>query len=147
MECITLCYDELEDSSQEIDVKQLALKDRWILKRINEVTQEVTDSIERFEIGLAAQKIYDFLWSEFCDWYIEMAKIDLYGEDLDAKKCTQQVLWQVLEQTLKLLHPFMPFITEEIWQHIPHDGKSIMTSNWPEYKPEWNLKMPTRWNW
>ena len=68
-----------------------------------------------------------------------MAKIDLYGEDLDAK-CTQQVLWQVLEQTLKLLHPFMPFITEEIWQHIPHDGKSIMTSNWPEYKPEWNFE-------
>ena len=106
----------------EIDVKRLSLKDRWILKRINDVTRDVTDSLEKYEIGIAAQKIYDFFWSEFCDWYIEMAKIDLYGENDKAKRCTEQVLSTVLEQALKLLHPFMPFITEEIWQHIPMKG-------------------------
>lgn len=130
----------LEDfEPAEINVNQLSLKDRWILKRINDVTRDVTDSLEKFEIGIAAQKIYDFFWSEFCDWYIEMAKIDLYGDSAQNKMRTQQVLWTVLEQALKLLHPFMPFITEEIWQHIPHEGKSIMTSAWPDYKNEWEF--------
>jgi len=123
----------------KIDVRQLSLKDRWILRRINDVIRDVTDSLEKFEIGIAAQKIYDFFWSEFCDWYIEMAKIDLYGDDVQNKRRTQQVLWTVLEQALKLLHPFMPFITEEIWQHIPHEGKTIMTSAWPQYKNEWDF--------
>lgn len=123
----------------KIDIEKLTLKDRWILKRINDVTHEVTDSLEKFEIGIAAQKIYDFFWSEFCDWYIEMAKIDLYGDSEEGKKRTQKVLWTVLEQALKLLHPFMPFITEEIWQHIPHEGKSIMVSPWPRFKEEWNF--------
>ncbi len=124
----------------EIDVKRLSLKDRWILKRINDVTRDVTDSLEKYEIGIAAQKIYDFFWSEFCDWYIEMAKIDLYGENDKAKRYTEQVLSTVLEQALKLLHPFMPFITEEIWQHIPHEGNSIMTSPWPKYREEWEFE-------
>jgi len=123
----------------KIDVTELSLKDRWILKRVNDVTREVTDSLDKFEIGIAAQKIYDFFWSEFCDWYIEMAKIDLYGESIENKRRTQKVLWTVLEQALKLLHPFMPFITEEIWQHIPHEGKSIMVSPWPKYNDEWNF--------
>jgi valyl-tRNA synthetase len=131
----------LEDFElEEIDVNRLSLKDRWILKRINDVTRDVTESLEKFEIGIAAQKIYDFFWSEFCDWYIEMAKIDLYGENDEAKRCTQQVLSTVIEQALKLLHPLMPFITEEIWQHIPHEGNSIMTSPWPKYKPEWEFE-------
>lgn len=130
----------LEDfKPDKIDVNELSLKDCWILKRINDVTRDVTDSMEKFEIGIAAQKIYDFFWSEFCDWYIEIAKIDLYGDCAQSKRRTQKVLWTVLEQALKLLHPFMPFITEEIWQHIPHEGKSIMKSAWPQYKKEWDF--------
>jgi len=123
----------------KIDIGELSLKDSWILKRLNDLTREVTDSLDKFEIGIAAQKIYDFFWSEFCDWYIEMAKIDLYGDCDSCKRRTQKVLWTVLEQALKLLHPFMPFITEEIWQHIPHEGKSIMRSPWPQYKEEWDF--------
>ncbi len=124
----------------EIDLSKLALKDRWILKRINDVTRDVTDSLEKFEIGMAAQKIYDFFWNEFCDWYIEMAKIDLYGKNSEARRITQLVLVNVVEQALKLLHPFMPFITEEIWQHISSEGLSLMVSSWPEYKPEWEFE-------
>ncbi|NLU09974.1 MAG: valine--tRNA ligase [Tepidanaerobacter acetatoxydans] len=131
----------LEDfTPSEIDLSKLALKDRWILKRINDVTRDVTDSLEKFEIGMAAQKIYDFFWNEFCDWYIEMAKIDLYGKNSEARRITQLVLVNVVEQALKLLHPFMPFITEEIWQHISREGLSIMVSSWPEYKPEWEFE-------
>ncbi|WP_296971526.1 valine--tRNA ligase [Tepidanaerobacter sp. EBM-38] len=131
----------LEDfTPSEIDLSKLALKDRWILKRINDVTCDVTDSLEKFEIGMAAQKIYDFFWNEFCDWYIEMAKIDLYGKNSEARRITQLVLVNVVEQALKLLHPFMPFITEEIWQHISREGLSIMVSSWPEYKPEWEFE-------
>lgn len=123
----------------EVDIQALTLKDRWILKRINDITKEVTQALDKFEIGIAAQNIYDFFWSEFCDWYIEMAKIDLYGGDDLAKKRAQQVLYFILERALKLLHPFMPFITEEIWQHLPHDGRSIMVSKWPEYDPAWDF--------
>jgi valyl-tRNA synthetase len=123
----------------DFEAEKLSLKDRWILKRLNDITKEITEAMEKFEIGIAAQKIYDFFWSEFCDWYIEMAKIDLYGGDEHAKKRTQQVLWMSLERALKLLHPFMPFITEEIWQKLPHTGKSIMVSAWPEYNPEWDF--------
>ncbi len=131
----------LEDFTPgEIDLSKLALKDRWILKRINDVTRDVTDSLEKFEIGMAAQKIYDFFWNEFCDWYIEMAKIDLYGKNSEARRITQLVLVNVVEQALKLLHPFMPFITEEIWQHISSEGLSLMVSSWPEYKPEWEFE-------
>lgn len=128
----------LEDFKiKKINLGELKLKDRWILNRLNELIDEVTDFLEKFEIGIAAQKIYDFFWSEFCDWYIEMAKIDLYSDYDIAKNNTQQVLYYVLEKALKLLHPFMPFITEEIWQHLPHEGKSIMISNWPKSKSEY----------
>ncbi|WP_273702436.1 valine--tRNA ligase [Tepidanaerobacter syntrophicus] len=131
----------LEDFTPgELNLDKLALKDRWILKRINDITRDVTDSLEKFEIGLAAQKIYDFFWSEFCDWYIEMAKIDLYGKNEENRRTTQRVLVEVIERALKLLHPFMPFITEEIWQHIPHEGVSIMVSSWPEHKADWDFE-------
>jgi valyl-tRNA synthetase len=123
----------------ELDLGKTSLKDRWILSRINEVTGDVTESLEKFEIGLAAQKIYDFFWSEFCDWYIEMAKVDLYSEDDERELVTQQVLFICLERALKLLHPFMPFITEEIWQHLPHVGKSIMVSEWPDCNSDWTF--------
>lgn len=124
----------------EIDVSALTLKERWILYRVNEVIEEVTQALDKFEIGLAAQKLYDFFWSEFCDWYIEMAKIDLYGENEERKNCTKQVMCSVLENILKLIHPFMPFITEEIWHYLPHEGKSISVSKWPEYNPKWRFE-------
>jgi valyl-tRNA synthetase len=124
----------------EVEIDKLSLKDRWILSRLNDVTRDVTEFLERFEVGMAAQKVYDFFWSEFCDWYIEMAKIDLYGEDESAKMRTKQVLYTVLERVLRLLHPFMPFITEEIWQHLPHEGRSIMVSAWPEYRADWRFE-------
>ena len=113
--------------------KDLAIEDKWILSKVNTLAKEVTDNLERFELGIAVAKLYDFIWDVFCDWYIEIAKIRLqYGEGADTAKA---VLVYVLTDILKLLHPFMPFITEEIYQAIPHDTESIMISKWPEYDP------------
>ncbi len=110
----------------------LALEDQWILSQYNALVSGVTDSLEKFELGLAVQKLYDFIWDVFCDWYIEIAKIRLNGEDEAAKITVKAVLVYVMSNTLKLLHPFMPFITEEIWQTLPHEGESIMISAWPK---------------
>jgi len=108
------------------------LADKWILSRFAKTVNEVTRNLERFELGEAARLLYEFIWNEYCDWYIEMAKARLYNkEDVLARTTAQYVLWYVLEKTLKLLHPFMPFITETIWQHLPHDGHSIMVAEWP----------------
>ena len=113
--------------------KDLAIEDKWILSKVNTLAKEVTDNLERFELGIAVAKLYDFIWDVFCDWYIEIAKIRLQsGEGADTAKA---VLVYVLTDILKLLHPFMPFITEEISQAIPHDTESIMISKWPEYDP------------
>ena len=113
--------------------KDLAIEDKWILSKVNTLAKEVTDNLERFELGIAVAKLYDFIWDVFCDWYIEIAKIRLQsGEGTDTAKA---VLVYVLTDILKLLHPFMPFITEEIYQAIPHDTESIMISKWPEYDP------------
>lgn len=113
--------------------KDLAIEDKWILSQVNTLAKEVTDNLERFELGIAVAKLYDFIWDVFCDWYIEIAKIRLQsGEGADTAKA---VLVYVLTDILKLLHPFMPFITEEIYQAIPHDTESIMISKWPEYDP------------
>ena len=113
--------------------KDLAIEDKWILSKVNTLGKEVTDNLERFELGIAVAKLYDFIWDVFCDWYIEIAKIRLQsGEGADTAKA---VLVYVLTDILKLLHPFMPFITEEIYQAIPHDTESIMISKWPEYDP------------
>ena len=113
--------------------KDLAIEDKWILSKVNTLAKEVTDNLERFELGIAVAKLYDFIWDVFCDWYIEIAKIRLQsGEGADTAKA---VLVYVLTDILKLLHPFMPFITEEIYQAIPHDTESIMISKWPEYDP------------
>ncbi|MEF2831577.1 MAG: valine--tRNA ligase [Acutalibacteraceae bacterium] len=113
--------------------KDLAIEDKWILSKVNTLAKEVTDNLERFELGIAVAKLYDFIWDVFCDWYIEIAKIRLQsGEGSDTAKA---VLVYVLTDILKLLHPFMPFITEEIYQAIPHDTESIMISKWPEYDP------------
>ena len=113
--------------------KDLAIEDKWILSKVNTLAKEVTDNLERFELGIAVAKLYDFIWDVCCDWYIEIAKIRLQsGEGADTAKA---VLVYVLTDILKLLHPFMPFITEEIYQAIPHDTESIMISKWPEYDP------------
>ena len=113
--------------------KDLAIEDKWILSKVNTLAKEVTDNLERFELGIAVAKLYDFIWDVFCDWYIEIAKIRLQsGAGADTAKA---VLVYVLTDILKLLHPFMPFITEEIYQAIPHDTESIMISKWPEYDP------------
>jgi valyl-tRNA synthetase len=105
--------------------------DQWILHRLNETVRDVTRLLNRFDFGEAGRVLYNFIWDEFCDWYIEFAKLPLYGEDEEAKKVTRSVLVHVLDQSLKLLHPMMPFITEEIWQHLPVKGESIMIAPWP----------------
>ena len=113
------------------------LADRWILSRYVRTSAVVTENLEKFELGEAARAIYEFIWGEFCDWYIELVKPRLYAEEGDSRRTAQYVLGYVLERTLRLLHPFMPFITEEIWQHIPHEGKSIMTAPWPTGEETW----------
>ena len=111
---------------------ELAIEDKWVLSKYNNLVKEVTVNLDKFELGLAIQKLYDFIWDVLCDWYIELCKIRLSGEDgMTAKR----VLVYIMTNTLKLLHPFMPFITEEIWQSLPHDGDSIMVSKFPEYSP------------
>lgn len=110
----------------------LTLEDQWIVNSFNRVAKEVTDNLEHFELGIAAQKLYDFLWDEFCDWYIEISKIRLTSGDEKAAQNACRVLVWVMTSTLQLLHPFMPFITEEIWQSLPHEGDSIMVSKWPQ---------------
>lgn len=114
--------------------EKLALEDKWIVNQFNQVVKEVTDNLEHFEIGIAVQKLYDFLWDELCDWYIEIAKIRLQSSDESAAQAARQVLVWVMTGTLQLLHPFMPYITEEIWQSLPHEGESIMLSKWPVYE-------------
>ncbi len=113
--------------------KELEIEDKWILSKVNTLAKEVTDNLDKFELGIAIQKLYDFIWDVFCDWYIEIAKIRLQGTDENAKDNAKSVLVYVLTDILKLLHPFMPFITEEIYQAIPHSDESIMVSKWVEY--------------
>lgn len=123
----------LEDFQYEdIDVSQnLTTVDQWILHRFSETAKKVTKHLETYHFGEAGRQLYEFIWDEFCDWYIEFAKLHLYGEDAEAKQTTKSVLCYVLDRTLRLLHPFMPFVTEEIWQHLPHQGKSIVVADWP----------------
>lgn len=123
-----------EDEPAPAVPENLELEDKWILSMYNTLVKEVTDNLDKFELGIAVQKLYDFIWDVFCDWYIEICKIRLFSDDENAKNTARGVLVYVLSNTLKLLHPFMPFITEEIWQTLPHDGDSIMISAWPEFK-------------
>jgi valyl-tRNA synthetase len=124
--------------SEEQARANFQLEDKWILSRINTVTKAVTENLDKFEIGLAAQRIYDFAWNEYCDWYIEMVKPRLYGDDKDAKATATWTLVTVLKDILSLLHPLMPYITEEIWQHMPDVETSLIVSNWPEFKESWD---------
>ncbi len=119
--------------------KNLLLEDKWIVSKVNSLAKEVTENLDKFELGIAVQKLYDFIWDVFCDWYIEIAKIRLQGEDENAKNDAKSVLVFVLTYILKLLHPFMPFITEEIYQAIPHDTESIMISKWCVYDESLNF--------
>ena len=120
---------------------ELALEDKWILSLFNKLTKEVTYNLDKFELGIAVQKLYDFIWDVFCDWYIEISKIRLNSSDEKAAQTARDMLVYIMSNTLKLLHPFMPFITEEIWQTLPHDGESIMISEWPVYKDEHNFSV------
>ena len=123
----------LEDYDETDEVASFTLVDRWILSRLNETTSEVTRLLEKYEIGEASRVLYDFIWTEFCDWYIELAKPRLYNkDDMASRRTAQKVLIMTLKGAMKLFHPIMPFITEEIWQHLPHEGKSIMTAEWPK---------------
>ena len=120
---------------------ELALEDKWILSLFNNLTKEVTDNLDKFELGIAVQKLYDFIWDVFCDWYIEISKIRLNSGDEKAAQTARDMLVYIMSNTLKLLHPFMPFITEEIWQTLPHEGESIMISDWPVYKEEFDFSV------
>ncbi|NHC42449.1 valine--tRNA ligase [Bacillus sp. MM2020_1] len=124
-----MTYEEIDFSGEK------SVADKWILTRLNETIEHVTRLSDRYEFGEVGRALYNFIWDDFCDWYIEMAKLPLYGEDEAAKKTTRSILAHVLDQTMRLLHPFMPFITEEIWQNLPHQGESITTAKWPEVNP------------
>jgi valyl-tRNA synthetase len=128
--------DEFKNITRE-DVKDsLTLGDKWIISRANKLVKEATQNMDKFDLGIALQKISDFTWSEYCDWYIEIVKPRLYGEDIEAKKSALYTLTYVLEKVLKLLHPYMPFITEEIYTHIPNSEGFIIVADWPKYTEE-----------
>ncbi|AFS77895.1 Valyl-tRNA ligase ValS [Gottschalkia acidurici 9a] len=121
-------FESIKDSLKQ--------EDEWIISRVNNLAKEVTENLNKYELGIAAQKVYDFTWNEYCDWYIELAKPRLYGEDGIDKDTAKSVLLKVLKDILKLLHPFMPYITEEIWRHLPHTEKSLIVEVWPVYSDE-----------
>ena len=122
------------------NISDLTIADKWVLSKLNTLISEVTENLEKYELGVAVQKVYDFLWDTYCDWYIELTKARLYSEDPAQKQTALQVLVYVQDQTLRLLHPFMPFITEEIWQSLPHEGDALITAAWPVYNQELAFK-------
>ncbi len=115
---------------------KLEIEDKWILSKLNDTVKEVCENMDSYELGVAAGKIYDFIWDSFCDWYIELTKPRLNGEDEESKIGAQKVLLYVLTEILKLVHPFMPFISEEIWQALPHEGEALMAARYPEFREE-----------
>lgn len=117
----------------------MTLADRWILTSFNDTVRQVTANLDKFELGDAADEVYNFIWNLYCDWYIELAKQRLYkSDDKKSKQTVQYVLVYVLTHTLEMLHPFMPFVTEHLWQHLPHEGESIIVAPWP--KPQESLE-------
>ena len=123
------------------EASKLEIEDKWVLSQLNTLIREVTDNMDAYELGVASAKVYDFIWDTYCDWYIELTKARLYGEDEESKRTAQQVLVYVLDQFLRLLHPFMPFITEKIWQAIPHKGEFLIKAEWPVWRDD--LSFPT----
>jgi len=119
---------------------KLEIADKWVLSKLNTLIGEVTENMEKYELGVAIQKIYDFVWDIYCDWYIELTKARLFSDDADRKNTAISVLVYVLDQMLRLLHPFMPFITEEIWQSIPHEGEALIIAKWPTVRTDLSFK-------
>ena len=126
-------------SIENVKLEDLTQADKWILSKANTLAKEATENMDKFELGIAVQKIYDFIWEEFCDWYIEMVKPRLYSDTDETKAAALWTLKTVLIQSLKLLHPYMPFITEEIFGNVQNDEESIMVSSWPEFNPAWDF--------
>ena len=128
---LTIEKNELPDT--------LEIEDKWLLSKLNTLIEEVCTNMDAFELGVASGKIYDFIWDTYCDWYIELSKPRLNSEDQTVRENTQKVLLHVLTEILKLLHPFMPFITEEIWQALPHDGEALMAAEYPKYSEDFSF--------
>ena len=124
----------------EINLETLTSADKWILSKVNTLAKDVTENLDKYELGIAVQKVYDFIWEEFCDWYIEMVKPRLYNDEDTTKAAALWTLKTVLANALKMLHPYMPFITEEIFCTLCPEEESIMISSWPEFKTEWDFK-------
>ena len=124
---------------KQVALTDLTDADKWILSKCNALAKDVTDNMDKYELGIALQKVYDFIWEEFCDWYIEMVKPRLYNDEDTTQAAALWTLNTVLIQSLKLLHPYMPFITEEIFCNLQDEEESIMISNWPEFKAEWDF--------
>ncbi|MCI6019886.1 MAG: valine--tRNA ligase [Clostridiales bacterium] len=140
---ILMNFEQAEEkgiSIENVTLDDLTQADKWILSKVNSLAKEATENMDKYELGIAVQKIYDFIWEEFCDWYIEMVKPRLYNDEDKTKATALWTLKTVLIQALKLLHPYMPFITEEIFGNIQDEEESIMISKWPEFKEEWNFK-------
>ncbi|MBQ7866973.1 MAG: class I tRNA ligase family protein, partial [Clostridia bacterium] len=132
------------ETREAIDPAKLQLPDKWILSRLNKVIAEISSHMEDGDFGIAAQNIYDFAWNEFCDWYIELSKGRLMGDDLEQKNNVRGVLLYVIESILKLLHPFMPYLTEEVYQHLPQHEGMLITAKWPEVKAEYDYAVEER---
>ena len=130
-----------EDAVNELPaLSKLEIADKWVLSKLNTLIGEVTENMEKYELGVAIQKIYDFVWDIYCDWYIEMTKARLFSDDADRKQTAIQVLVYVLDQVLRLLHPYMPFITEEIWQSLPHEGSALIVAQWPQCRDDLSFR-------
>ena len=129
---------EKADTSK-VKLSDLTAADQWILSKVNTLTKEVTENLDKYELGIALQKVYDFVWEEFCDWYIEMVKPRLWKEEDTTKAAALWTLKTVLITSLKLLHPYLPFVTEEIFCNLQEEEESIMVSEWPLWKEEWNF--------
>lgn len=140
---VLMNFDEGIDLSKA-DPGKFTMADKWILTRINSLDKDITENMEKFELGIALQKVYEFIWEEFCDWYIELVKPRLYDRESDTRLEAQYVLNYVLGNALKLLHPYMPFITDEIYGHLINDDPSIMVSRWPEYREDYNFPQEER---
>ena len=130
-----------EDAKNKLPaLDKLEIADKWVLSKLNTLIGEVTENMEKYELGVAMQKLYDYIYDIYCDWYIELTKARLYSEDADRKQTAISVLVYVLDQMLRLLHPFMPFITEEIWQSLPHEGEALIVAKWPEMRDDLSFK-------
>ncbi|HAA43317.1 MAG TPA: valine--tRNA ligase, partial [Ruminiclostridium sp.] len=136
---VLMNFDDNIDFSK-VNPEKFTIADKWILSRVNSLSKEVTENMEKFELGIALQKVYEFIWDEFCDWYIELVKPRLYDRESDSRLEAQYTLNYVLGTSMKLLHPYMPFITEEIYSHLINEDESIMISKWPLYEEKYNFE-------